>query len=328
MTIEEAKKIPIEDYLSSIGFNIRQTNDRDIWVSIRADDKTPSCKINTQNNTWRDFGLGKGGDLIELVKYLNNCDFHQAMLEIENRTGTISSLPTKEFKETADQQSSLVFLKQKKIFSFPLKNYLEGRGISLEVANRYLKEIEFELKGKKQFGLGLANDKGGFEIRNPLLKTSIGEKAISTINPGMDKVAIFEGMFDFLSFITEHPKAEKAYTFKVLNTVSFINYDLKEDNYKTCLNKLSNVFKEELKEVNKEEEVSTQVYKNVIDNLPYKEYHLLLDNDSAGDKAFDLFKEVFASEIVKDQRGLFEGYEDYNAYLTDKIENQNIKKRL
>lgn len=328
MTRDEALQIKIEDYLSSIGIQVAKSVGNNLWFSLREDDKTPSFKIDTKENVWYDFGIGKGGNIIDLVQLIHGYDFHHAMLELENRKGTLSTISTTVFKDVAKQQSSMVLLKVKNLFSFPLKNYVEERGINLEIASKYFKEIEFELKGRKQFALGLKNDKGGFELRNKLLKSSIGDKAVTTINKGKDKVAVFEGMFDFLSFITKYPNAEEAYTFKILNTVSYLNFE-KEDNYSIALNKLRNVFKDELKNLDDKVKYEIDIYKNIIENIPYKEYHLLLDNDEAGDKAVICFKEAFSFSDIKDQRNLYDGFVDFNEYLKDEIQNKNInKKRL
>ena len=85
-----------------------------------------------------------------------------------------------------------------------LLNYLQSRSIELSLAMLYLKEVTYEVKGKRWFGIGFQNDAGCYEIRNRIneidIKTSTKPKTIRTIKVSDSKsVNIFEGFFDFLS---------------------------------------------------------------------------------------------------------------------------------
>ncbi len=98
-------------------------------------------------------------------------------------------------------------LEVKDLYYFPIKNYIKDvRKISIETAKLYQKEIYFKMKGKRYFGIAHQNEAGGYEISgcgNNRFKCAIN-KDISFFK-GSDKnsktVLIFEGIFDFMSYL-------------------------------------------------------------------------------------------------------------------------------
>jgi len=73
----------------------------------------------------------------------------------------------------------------------------------------FLWEISYKTSDKTFFALGFANDAGGWELRNPYFKGCMAPKFISTIK-GKDgeRLQIFEGFMDFLSWRKLHPEIE------------------------------------------------------------------------------------------------------------------------
>ena len=106
--------------------------------------------------------------------------------------------------------------------SFVLLRYLEQRQIPVEIAQKYCREIRYELNEKTYYGIGFKNDSGGWEIRNPYFKTSSSPKDITTFNNASDEAVVFEGFTDFLSFQFLHKNLpENNQDVVVLNSVSF-----------------------------------------------------------------------------------------------------------
>lgn len=149
----------------------------------------------------------------------------------------------------------------KELFYYPLKNYIKDiRKISIETAKIYLNEVHYTLKddAKVYFGLTWKNLSGGYEIirystqYQKSFKTAIGTKDITFIQ-GFDTniILIFEGMFDFLSYL-EHKKEQK------------LNEDVIILNSVSC------------------SRVATEFIKR---QKKYREVHLYLDNDEEGIKA-------------------------------------------
>ena len=78
------------------------------------------------------------------------------------------------------------------------------------------------MNGKEYYGIGFKNNSGGYEIRNPYFKASSSPKDITTFNNGAKEVTVFEGFFDFLSFMAIHKNQPQIPTdFVILNSVSF-----------------------------------------------------------------------------------------------------------
>ena len=71
MRADQARTIPIDRYLYAQG--VKPARARmggcELWYSspLRQGDKIPSFKIDTLKNLWYDHGLGRGGNIIDLV---------------------------------------------------------------------------------------------------------------------------------------------------------------------------------------------------------------------------------------------------------------------
>ena len=110
----------------------------------------------------------------------------------------------------------------KTISSLVLIRYLHKRNIPLSLAEKYCREIIFRLYDKTHVALGFKNDSGGYELRNEFFKGSNSPKDITTFKNKSKKVAVFEGFFDFLSFISLLSNKEvKDINFCILNSLSF-----------------------------------------------------------------------------------------------------------
>ena len=73
MTIDEAKRVRIVDFLALLGHRAQYMKSEQYWyLSPLRKEVTPSFKVNDRLNEWYDFGEATGGDLVELGKY--RCD--------------------------------------------------------------------------------------------------------------------------------------------------------------------------------------------------------------------------------------------------------------
>ena len=80
-TCARAKEIDLVDYLFSLGFKPTKIRNNDYWyLSPLRDEKEASFKVNRKLNMWYDFGLGKGGDLIDFGTLYYKCSV-SALLE-------------------------------------------------------------------------------------------------------------------------------------------------------------------------------------------------------------------------------------------------------
>lgn len=135
MNIETAKQINLADYLHSLGYSPVKQQGINLWYKSPLREETEaSFKVNTERNQWYDFGLGKGGGIIELAAHLYATDHVPYLLErIAEQTPHVHPVSFSFGKQDSFgpsfQQLEIVPLSSPALLS-----YLQGRGINLELA--------------------------------------------------------------------------------------------------------------------------------------------------------------------------------------------------
>ena len=222
LSVSEAKEIDIVHFLADLGYEPSKIRNNDHWYfSPLRDEKTPSFKVNRKLNRWYDHGLGKGGNLVDFAILYHGCTVSELL---QNLSGNLSlQKPSIQQSITRPEpENQIKILGDFILSSTALLRYLQQRRIPIDIADRYCREVRYELNGKVYYGIGFKNDLGGFEIRNPYFKASSSPKGITTIDNSAGEVIVFEGFTDFLSFKATHQQdPEDRFDFVVLNSVSF-----------------------------------------------------------------------------------------------------------
>ena len=186
MDIEKIKETPIADFLSRLGFHPVKRRGAVLWYHAPyRGDKSPSFKLDTRKEKWFDFGMGEGGDMMNLP-----------MPEIKG---------TEYLKDLPDEEPQFSNVEVLPLGHYALRQYLTERAIPFEVASRYCKELHYDLRNKRYFAIGFPNDKGGYEVRNKFFKGCVAPKGTTFIKAGNEsgrECNVFEGFFDFLSAVT------------------------------------------------------------------------------------------------------------------------------
>jgi len=285
MNCENAKKIKLTSILAKIGASEIRTLNNEVWyLSPFRKETTASLKVDIQKNIFYDFGEGFGGNVLDFIMKYYNCDLSNALKIISQDFGSFS------FNQQAPKANSSVE-DSNSIKSYEIKNvqslsnpllieYLKSRKLDLEICNKYLCEVNYQLNGKKYFGVGFKNDENGFEIRNKYVKLCLGKKWFSHIKNDSDSIVILESWSDFISMLTLHPKIEKPNDFLILNSL-------------TMLNKLDAVIEK---------------YPRII---------LALDQDEAGLKATEKCMQKWKGKCT-DSRDFYPGAKDINEFLMNK----------
>ncbi|MFT4152888.1 toprim domain-containing protein [Parafilimonas sp.] len=222
LSISEAREMDMVDYLSGLGYTPSKIRNNDYWyLSPLRVEKTPSFKINRKLNRWYDHGLGKGGNLVDFAVLYHRCTIGELL---QNLTANFS-LQQPIISQPLIQQepeSQIKILGDFILSSTALLRYLHQRRIPIDIADKYCREVRYEVNKKIYYGIGFKNDLGGFEIRNPYFKAGSSPKSITTFNHNADEVIVFEGFMDFLSFRAIHKREpEDRFDFVVLNSLSF-----------------------------------------------------------------------------------------------------------
>lgn len=311
MNCAEVNQKDMVDYLQLLGYQQKKINNNDYWyLSPLRNEKEASFKINRIKNTWYDYGMGKGGRLVDFGTLYFNCSvadllnrlspfqndlslsFHQQNLP--NYFSQVSIVKAGEKKEPADD-AKIIVLEAKPLAEKSLLEYLQKRKIPLPIANRFCREVDFLLYGKKQTVIGFQNNAGGYELRGPHFKGSSSPKAISFFDHGKEKLTVFEGFFNYLSYQTINQQETAQLTnFLVLNSLSFF-----------------------------------QKEKERMEN--HRQINLYLDNDPAGTKCTQQALEW--SQKFIDHSHLYKPQKDLNEYLQQKQapkqkQTQHLGRRL
>ena len=293
MNIQEVKNIRIADYLQSLGYSPVKQQGNSLWYkSPLREEKDASFKVNTELNKWYDFGLGKGGNIIALAEELYATDYVPYLLnKIAERVPHIRPISFS-FRQQPSEPS-FQYLEVGELTHPALLGYLQERRINTDLARLECKELHFIHNGKPYFAIGFPNVAGGYEVRNRFFKGCIAPKGISHIRQQGEprgKCLVFEGMTDYLSFLTLRMK----------NCPSMPNLDGQDY---IILNSVANVSK-------------------AMDVLHgYERIHCLLDNDEAGKNAYLELAREFSGRI-QDFSDNYNGHKDLNDYLCGKKQEQ------
>jgi len=295
MNIEEAKAIPMAEFLEKLGY-IPEKNypTKALYKSPLRIEKTASFWLCKVKNAWYDHGLEKGGGILQFaIEYLKsqNVDhtagdglrFINLIWKNASTTPFVAEIQPDEQEKYKLKIETVSALKHS-----ALLNYLLDRCIPKELAKRYFKEVQVRNANTGKFfkAIGLKNEAGGYEIRNKLLKASVGEKDISFIR-GSDenrtKIHVFEGMMDFVSILV------------LSDTTQFVDDVI-------ILNSLSRLKK-------------AIPY---ITNYTYQEVHSWFDNDASGARHREIFNDfIAANRPLKhiSHHKEYEGHKDPNDKL-------------
>ncbi len=221
------EQVALTDLLSRLGYQpLRRSGKEHIYLSmLRDSDTKPSFCVNDSLNVWYDHGTGRGGNLIDFGMAYWQLSFKEAIGRIAEVIGQALTVP---FSPKIERRHAhkLPHYQVEDIRELgsneAITAYLCERGL-WQIAQDRLKEIYYYVEDEKKlrkhfFAAGWQNEQGAWEVRNPYFKGCMGHKAITFIPGCDDRVAIFEGYFNYLSWLTENTIAPDSII--VLNTAT------------------------------------------------------------------------------------------------------------
>ena len=288
MNCKEFNQLDIVDYLLSLGYKPAKINGNDHWYfSPFRNEQTPSFKVNRKFNVWYDHGLQHGGRLVDFGVLFYNCTVNE-LLQRSAHQNNFSFHQQKPVDWAAsisgagEKEKIIILDTRSPISLLSLKEYLQFRKIPLVIANRFCKEIDFNLYNKKYTAIGFKNSAGGYELRSANFKGSSSPKEVTLFGKDLSKkILVFEGFMDFLSYKAIHqPKlillSKQQPNFLILNSIGFL-----------------------------------VKMKPMLENYP--SIHLYLDRDKKG---LELTKEVLTiSRKYRDESPAYKNHKDLNEYL-------------
>jgi hypothetical protein len=316
MNLQQAKNIPITWFFDRVlGLRGTQSANDILYPSPFRTDNKPSYSVSIHKNISYDFATGEARDLVGSIAHHYGLSMSGALKKLEE---LLRIYPTAEYTSSFAQKPTLKAFDDKKrisphlenqhaggglkigdteiseikdLYYFPILNYIKSRKISVETASLYFKEIYFKMKGKKYFGLCYQNRNGGYEVAgcgSKTFKTAIGNKDITLIagTENTNTVLIFEGMFDFLSYL-EYEKLQKPQNdVIILNSVALWERGVEW----------------------------------VKSKPEYKKVHLYLDNDKAGIETTNRMKNYNITDVdIIDKSSLYNGFKDFGEWWESKL---------
>lgn len=206
--IKEIKSIPLAVFLSRLGHEPTARKGTRLWYkSPLRQEHTPSFKVDTTLNCWYDFGLGRGGNIIDLAAELYQPTDLRHILRCIADSYPVPSVQT--VASSYPQRHSAPSMEQFEVV--PLEHralvaYLQERGIPAHIAKAKCKEAHYSVNDKSYFAVAFESVSGGWELRNRYFKGCRGCKDISYLPWSRDgpstECAVFEGFIDYLSALT------------------------------------------------------------------------------------------------------------------------------
>lgn len=290
MNIEQAKTIPIEKILGKMGIQPEKINGVNIWyLSPFIIEKTPSFKVNQKINRFYCHSSGMGGNSVDLIVKKFGCSISEALTYLADSNLSFSfQQQILNPPKTQSKANEILVTKIQTIQHIALKQYLNIRNITKPEIRNLLKEIHYSVNNRNFFGLGFANDSGGWELRSKYSKNCIGSKDIRLIKNDCTILRVFEGFMDYLSFLQiNNESVITGSDYLILNSVTMIS-------------------------------------KNTPILKAYKVLELFLDNDTTGNKYTEQILEEFKNAV--DVRGTYSNYKDLNESISER--GTQLKKQL
>ncbi|MGL5234632.1 MAG: toprim domain-containing protein [Empedobacter falsenii] len=278
-TINE--QIKMIDYLAQKDIYPISNKQNVFWfLSPFRNEKTASFKVDNSSNRFYDFGEGFGGTLIDLISKLENISVKQVIRKVTNDFSFPKQNNLKEPLSEIQNLNKISILHNRSIFNYNLKRYLKSRGIENSNYWKYIREIHFSTDNVNNlYSVGFENNSGSFELRNSFYKGSTG-KDITTLLNNSNKINVFEGFMDFLSWLEIF--GVETEDFLILNSIS----------------------------------MQTKI-KDILGHKNYDTVNLYLDNDEAGKTLTEKINSTFSQS--KDCSELYCNHKDLNEFLISKI---------
>ena len=278
MNSNQARQISIEKVLQKLNYLPSKTIGNDYWyLSPFRTEVTPSFKVNLKLNRWFDHGEQIGGNIIDFLVHKFGFSISEALEYLKPFECDFSfQKQILDYPNPEKRQNNFIN-KTIPIQHIALVQYLESRQIKNYKEVKQLREIHYTINDKDYFGIGFQNNSEGWEIRSKYAKICLGKKDITVITNESKTVRIYEGFFDYLSFVQvrEILRMEES-DYLILNSVALL-------------------------------------LKNVQVLMNYTSIELYLDNDDAGNNYTELIRKQFEQAV--DCRKLYREYEDVNDWL-------------
>jgi hypothetical protein len=293
MDKDHANSIAISKIMDKLNIQPKHVGKtRASYSSPFAHQQPASFWVYFKNNEWYDYGVSDGGKLTEFAeRYLKITGENHTQADVLRWIENLSDDPYSSSRLAGQSNISnndepvLVIRSIDRIRFIGLIRYLQGRGIPLPLAKKYMNEIKVynNNTGKIFLALGIKNENDGFELHNPLFNGYIQPRTITFIRgskPHPQGIHIFKDVFDYIS---------------VLNQLDYISWE----HDTILLNAIS----------------CTQLAAPYVQNYSYKTMYSWMDNDLSGQRATGIINSFTKSQpdlVHLKMNKVYEGFRSVN----------------
>ena len=170
---------------------------------------TDNEKFSVDEKGYYDFKAGKGGKIIKAVMQMEGKNWLEAvnfLKDFSNTTISQSAQTARDRRPAPTQHSNTPHSVITNVVvpnNDKLLEYFAQRGISKEILQQYTQQVHYRniKENKDYFGIGIPNQSGGYDIRNPYIKAKVGASDMTVIPGTRNEAVVFEGMTDMLSYL-------------------------------------------------------------------------------------------------------------------------------
>ena len=290
--LQEAKKVSLIGLIKELGYKLDSNGSYYTMLSPFNSESKGSFVIDKKRtHKFIDYSAQKKGDVLDFVKELFSYNHNEAVDYLLKRT----NIPIPKYEPVKEDVERIKIESMEDLVDARLIEYLEGRKISINIAQRYLKQALISFPNgknpdRKYLVCAFKNNSGGYEFRNGFFKIGNSPKDVTNIKGDVqdDHVWVFEGFPDFLSYLTHKELKTPPCNVKILNTISFLGA--------------------------------------ILPFIQDKNVFYIGQNDSSGNKAWVKIKESCLNSL--DMRHFYREYKDYNDFICGKKKVKTIKQIL
>jgi DNA primase len=224
MRTQEAKKLSMPQLLARLGHQPVNTSGQKFWYrSPLRSEITPSfCVEPGRQVAWifSDHGLNVKGNILDFVMHYQHCSLQQALAWLEQIFCREDSLVDQGSRYLVEPVVPRQICRITTIRHPALLSYLKERAIETVLARRYLREVHYQHASQHRFALGWKTDAGGWCLRTHNFKAFLAPAGITTIGSNNRSLAVFEGIFDFLSSLSHYRVMAAHGQVVILNSVN------------------------------------------------------------------------------------------------------------
>lgn len=212
-----------------------------MYYSPFRDEKEPSFHIKPNENLWMDFGSGEGGNVLTLVSRLGNMPVSDTWDFIAGLDPGMVVLDTPAKPIPSTSQSSKIAIERvsDSFNNRRLIAYAESRGIPHSILAFYCKQVTYHIGNNRSISLSAIGFPAGYgwilrhSTNDRYAKRCTGSSCSFLSVSGnpipvasCDRVEVFEGFFDFLSWLVLKERTKPFSDICVLNSVNNLSRGL------------------------------------------------------------------------------------------------------